>query len=452
MLRKFCFTFIVAGLFIAAGSVAVSAQFAQLNGKVELEKADGTKEPVIGALVEAYRTDIKGVYPSSKTNKKGEFAFAAMPFAAIYALSVSCPGCAPLVFPGVKVGVQDNVVITLSVGDGKRLTEDEARKALADSIASGNMGGGEMTEEQKADAKKLQAEFLKKNEAIKEKNRKIQEGDDLARKSNEAGNTALKAEDWDTAIARYDEGVAAVPDFIGSTPILIKGKMAALKGKGFKIYRDAKALPDAEARKAQYVEANKSYDMALAAFAQAIEVYKTAEATTDSAEQKRRDALKLELYALATELHRLKAAGGVDTSKVSDAYSIITDYIAMEPDPAKKLTAQMNLADIMRITGDLEKAVAAYRKVLEMKPDNADAMGSLGLSLFAQGVASTPENKEMEQEGLNYMQKYTELAPVASTDSQQVQELKRSVKESVDYLKAQKMAPQKVPSTPKKKP
>ena len=83
-----------------------------------------------------------------------------------------------------------------------------------------------------------------------------------------------------------------------------------------------------------------------------------------------------------------------------------------------------------------------------MKPDHPEAMAGLGLTLFAQGAAASPEDKSLEQEGLNYMQKYTEIAPVSSTDSQNLKELKQSIKETVDYLKnQQKMTPQKVPAT-----
>jgi lipopolysaccharide biosynthesis regulator YciM len=138
----------------------------------------------------------------------------------------------------------------------------------------------------------------------------------------------------------------------------------------------------------------------------------------------------------------------MDTTKTADAQAIITDFVAFETDPAKKIAAQMTLGDIMRFTGDFEKAIAAYRQVLEAKPDHAEAMASLGLSLVADGAAQTPENKEKMQEGLNFMQKYTEIAPVSATDSPQTKELKESVKATVEYLKSEKMVPQKV-TTPK---
>ena len=150
------------------------------------------------------------------------------------------------------------------------------------------------------------------------------------------------------------------------------------------------------------------------------------------------------------ELHRLRA--GIDAAKVTEANTLIGEYLALETDPAKKIEAGMNLGDIMRRTGDFEKAIAAYRQVLALNPDNAEANGQLGLSLFGQAVAMTPENKEMEQEGMNYMQKYIDMAPVSDTDTPSVKELKNSIKDALVYLKNEKMAPQKVTAAPKAAP
>ena len=76
MLRKNYYTLLLAvALFLASG-LAVSAQTAPARGKVELKKADGTTVPVADALIEVYRTDITGKFPSGKSNKKGEFSFA----------------------------------------------------------------------------------------------------------------------------------------------------------------------------------------------------------------------------------------------------------------------------------------------------------------------------------------------------------------------------------------
>lgn len=450
MSRKLSLLFIAALLFI--GHITTFAQSAPVSGTVQLKKADGTLEAVPNALVEVYRVDIKAGFPSAKTNKKGEFTFVGLMLGGQYIFAVSAPGCAPTVFPNVRAG-QEKLAIMMSPGDGSKMAEDDARKgAMAAKANSGSGPGSTAPPELTAAEKKAQEEFAKKNAEITEKNKKIQAADETARKSNDEGNAALKAENYDLAIEKFNTGIEAVPDYIGSTPILLNGKIMALKAKGFKSYREGASQPDLEVRKAKFEDANKSYDGALAAFQNAVDILKNGEATTDAAEQKRRDQLKIDLYSVATEIHRLKAVGGVDSTKAGDASTVITAYVAIETNPDKKINAMMALGDIMRVTGDLENAVTAYKKVLDVKPDYGDAMGSLGLCLFAQGAAVSPEDKVKEQEGLNYMQKYTEMSPVTATDSQSVRELKQNVKDTVEYLKSQKMAPQKLPATPKKKP
>ncbi len=445
MFRRSYLLIVLAAAFLAAANVGVFAQTAPVTGTVELEKADKTREPVAGALIEVYRIDIKSGFPSSKTNKKGDFSFAGLALGAKYVFAVSAPNCSPTIFPNVKAG-QEKLVITVSAGDGKKLTEAEVRDAVAAGSKNATAPSGEQTAEQK----KAQAEFEKKNAEITAKNSKIQNADAVASKSNEEGRAALDAKNYDLAIAKFSAGVDAVPDFVGSTPVMLLGKMIAQKAKGFDLYRSGAAISDLPARKVKYGEANKEYDDALISFAQALDVINKAGAATDAADQKKRDNVKSELYSNATEIHRLKAVGNVDNSKGEDAYKLYTAYIALETDPAKKLATQLNLGDVMRLTGDFDKAIAAYRQVLATKPDQPEALGALGLSLVAQGASVVPEDKEKMQEGLNYMQKYTEIAPVAATDSPAVKELKMSVKETVDYLKSQKLTPQKLPA--KKKP
>ncbi|MGI8882772.1 MAG: hypothetical protein ACR2IA_00825, partial [Pyrinomonadaceae bacterium] len=78
MFRKNYYTFLLATALFLTSGLAVLAQTSPVRGRVELVKADGTKEPVAGAMVEPFRTDAKGKAPSAKTNKKGEFSFAGL--------------------------------------------------------------------------------------------------------------------------------------------------------------------------------------------------------------------------------------------------------------------------------------------------------------------------------------------------------------------------------------
>jgi tetratricopeptide (TPR) repeat protein len=195
-------------------------------------------------------------------------------------------------------------------------------------------------------------------------------------------------------------------------------------------------------RKSKYEAANKDYDAGLAAFEQAMEIVKKAPPATDPADQKNRASVTLNLLSNAMEIHRLKAVSHIDTSKGKEAAAVFASYIEAETDPAKKLTAEMTLGDVLRETGDCDAAIVAYRKILSTTPDNHDALAGAGLCLFSVGYGNS--DKAQMQEGLNYMQKFSDIAP-------DTHKLKSSVKDAVDLLKnEQKLAPQKVTTTKKK--
>ena len=430
MYRKNYFTFLFLAAILLIGTMTAIAQTSPVRGEVKLKKADGTLVPVADAVVDAYRTDIaKGTMPSAKTNKKGEFSFVGFPLGQRFALTASAAGVGPRVQPDVKAG-QENIVIIVEEGDGRKLTEAEVRE-VASSSASIPAGG--LTAAQK----KEQEEIAKKNTEITAKNKKLQEGDDIASKANTEGVAALKAKNYELAITKFSEGVAAVPDYVGSTPVLLNGKLVALKARGYDSYKEGAGSADLALRKSKYETANKDFDEGLVAFDQAMAVVKGAPAASAPDEQKKRTNLTLELLTNALEIHRLKAVSGIDSTKTAQASVIVEEYIAVEPDAAKKTAVKVTLGDIMRAAGEFDKAIATYRSVLETAPDNNEVMASLGLSLVALGTSVEPANKAQLQEGLNYMQKYADTVSILPTDPKQVQEFKQSVKDTVEYLKTE---------------
>ena len=432
MFRKdYLKVFLAAFVLLVAGTAAF-AQNAPVRGIVKLQKADGTVVPVVGAIVEAFRTDIdKGKMPEAKTNKRGEFNFVGFPLGQRYVLAVSGPGIGPRIQTDVKGGME-NIEFIVNEGDGRRLTEAEVR-AAAKAAASAPAGGGGASE---AD-KKAQAELAQKNAEITEKNKRIEADDDTARRANLEGRAALDAKNYDLAISKFDEGITAVPDYIGSTPILLAGKIIALKGRGFDIYLQGAKSPDATIKLERYGAAKKEFLAAVAAYAQAADIVKKAPAATDPKDQQLRKSIMNDLYGNTLEVHRLMAVAQVDTTHTSEAETLVNEYLAQETDPVKKAKALTTLGDIMRAASEFDKAAAAYRTVLETSPDNSEVLASLGLTLVAQGFAATPQNREQLQEGLNYMQKYADTVSILPTDSPTVQEFKKSVKDTVEYLKTE---------------
>jgi tetratricopeptide (TPR) repeat protein len=430
MSRMNFLTLFMAAVLFSLGGLTAFAQNSPVRGEVKLQKKDGTTVPVADAVVEAFRTDIdKGKMPEAKTNKRGEFSFVGFPLGQRFVLAVSAPGIGPRIQPDVKAGME-RIVILVTEGDGRRLTEDEARAAAK---ASANLPPGGAPEVDR----KHREDLEKKNADIKAKNEKLLADDEVARKANTEGRAALEAKNYDLAIAKFSEGIAAVPDYVGSTPVLLAGKMVALKSRGFDIYVQGAKSPDVSMRLEKYNAAKKEYNDALGAYAQAVDIVKKAPAATDPKDQQTRKALMSDLYINVIEVHRLMAVGQVDTTKTAEAEVIIREYIEFEPDPAKKSKALTVLGDIMRYSGDFEKAVTAYKTVLETTPENTEVMASLGLSLVAQGTSVDPPNREQMQEGLNYMQKYADTVAILPTDPQTVQEFKKSVRDTVEYLKTE---------------
>ena len=442
MFRKDFYRLFLLTILCAAGITFAAAQTAPVTGRVVLKKADNTTVPVEGASVEVYRTDIKATMPSGKTNKKGEFAFAGLPLGARFVLSVSAPGAKPGFLPNVKAG-DEKILITLQEGDGKRWTEQEIRDAVAGVDTSSNQQA-QPTEDQK----KAAAEYEKKVAEVTNKNKEIENKNQIIQASLKAGNEAFNAKDYDTAVAKWSEGINADPNYVGSAPILLNNKATALKIVGVDAYNKAVRSSDATEKATLTAKAKTSLEGSLDAYKKSWEIIKTA-STADAANVVGLDQTKYGALSGLTEAYRLIVQTKINPAAAADSKEAFEAYLAVETDAAKKAKAQLVYADIMRETGDSEKAIAGYRAVLQTAPDNGEAMAGLGLSLFNAGVVSS--NKEQMQEGLNYMTKYIETSPISATDSASTKEFKQSVKDAVDYLKnTEKLAPQKV-STPSKR-
>lgn len=443
MFRKSVISFFIFAAVLVTGGVSISAQHAPVGGTVELQKADGTRAPVAGALIEIYRTDIKGGFPSVKTGKNGEFRIAGMMLGATFTFAVSSPGAAPVTMAGVRAG-QEKLLITMTPGDGSKFTEAQVRQGGA---ATAKSGGG--TPELTAEQKKAQAEYEAEVKNVTAKNEKAVKVNEIVTRAIKEGNDAYTAKNYDLAIAKYDEGIAADPSFVGSAPTFHVNRGIVLTARAVDTHNRTVKSADASEKIAGAAKVGKDLADAADGYVKGWNLLKTAPAT--DIDRTTFDTNKLNTLKGARDtFHKAMKTERVDPTTIEAAKVLVPEYIAAETDSIKKAEMQTIFGDLFRLSSDFDNAIVEYRKALEISKDSPDALAGLGLSLVNVGIIAKDEgdaknDKAMSdkgtaqmQDGLNLLGVFTQVAP----DSHP---LKASVKETTEYLNAQnKLTPQKV--------
>ncbi|HEX8190602.1 MAG TPA: carboxypeptidase regulatory-like domain-containing protein [Pyrinomonadaceae bacterium] len=419
-----------AALLVAASAAAASAQTTQVNGKVTMKQADGTVVPVAGAQIDIYRTDIKAEF-HTKTDKKGNYIHAGLPFVGTYTLVVSSPGASPSFQTKLRFTQQTEFNFELRPGDGSRPTLEQVNAANAGG-GSAAAGGGAPRGESKED--KAAREAREKEIAeIEKKNAEITQSNEVVARVFKAGNDALFASPprLDEAIGHYREGLAARPEEVA----LLTNLAEALRQRADTRYNAAVKETNAEAKVAAQNEAKKDWTEGAELAAKAATLVKTATSAGAGAapnataqEQNKKAAISVRALLLR------RVVAKVDPSKAADAVAANQEYLEMETDPAKKAKIRSETLQALFDGGSVDLAIAEAQKILTEDPDSPDANRILGLALFSTG------DKAKFQEAANYLQRYVDKAP--DTDP-----LKQSAKESLDYLKtAENVKPEKAPA------
>jgi len=450
MIGKHFFGALAVAILVASASLTAVAQVGELRGTVMMQQADGQKVPLADAQIDVFRTDMKAEF-HTKTNKKGEFVFAGLPFIGTYVVSVSHPTAAPNFVPGVKAGRDIPVEVTVTPGAGKRLTFDEIKSAGGGSANPPAAGGGSAPQPSAEDKAKLE-EMRKKNEEIEASNKKITAANEIIGRTFKAGNEALtaasvasKANNTDEAIAKYtaavaqyDEGLAADPE----QPAILTNKAVALKGRGVERFNAAvrsKTLDDA-ARNAALQTAKDDFKAAAETSAKAVTQIKALPVPTEAAELQRYNGNKYAAMITQAESYRLYVSKG-DPTQADAGLAAYKDYVAVETDPAKKAKAQLDMAQMLLDAGSADKALVEFKGILATTPDSPEANLGAGLAVYATG------DKAKFQEAANFLQKFVEVAPDSNpmkADAKAIlTELKNS--ENVTPEKTGKPAPRKRP-------
>lgn len=423
---------------VAVCSVSMFAQLQPVSGVVEVVKADGSRSPVAGALVEIFRTDVKSGQPPATTNAKGQFSFAGVQIGQTFVISVSGPGIAPTYLPNVRGG-QEKILITAYPGDGTKVSEDEVRAAAAVAVKPGS---GQPQND--AEMKKAKADFEAKTKEIEERNKKASTVNEITTRSIKEGKEAMDVKNYDVAIAKYTEGFVADPEYVGSAPIFLLNRGVAHVSRAVETHNASVKSTDATEKVAAAGRVKQDILDAVQGYQQALTIQKNV-AVADIPDKANFDATKMSLLRSSADAFRRSVeTERVDPAIIDLAKVMIPEYLAVESDPARKNAVSLILPDMYRIQGDSENAIAGYKQMLETSPDNPDALVGAGLSLVNLGFIK--DDKAKLQEGANYLQKFVSVAP-------DTHKLKVSAADSIKYLKEQNITPVKGSGpAPKKKP
>ena len=425
MFRKSLFTMVATAAMVFSAAIATSAQVGELHGHVFMQQADGTKVPLADAVIDVYRTDISSKY-NTKTNKKGEWIFAGIPYIGTYTVAASHPTATPTWQPGVKAGRDVDVVLTVSPGAGKRLTIDDIKGLGA---ATGTPVSGS---ESAADRAKRE-EAMRKNAEIESRNKKIEETNAIVERTFNAGNAALGLKNYDEAITQYDAGLAADPE----QPMILANKSVALKARGIQKYNSGITAQNDADKKTAMDAARSDFRAAADAMAKSVEMIKAQPVPADATQY---NVNKLFAYANRADAMRLFVTK-VDQSQADAGKAAYEEYMAIETDPVKKSKAQHELAQMLFDANAFEQALAEYKKILEASPDDTDALVKSGMLLFNIGAMQN-NDKVKYQEAANYLQQFVDKAP--DTDK-----LKADAKAILDELKNQQnVKAEKTTTTP----
>lgn len=405
MFRRYFFSVIATFAVIFSAAVFASAQTGALRGHVIFKQADGTKVPAADAAIDVFRTDVSARY-QTKTDKKGAFVFAGLPYIGTYIIAASKEGAAPTWIPEVKVGRDVDYELELTPGDGRRLTQEEAKAAAAQSKGPAAASGGGAKES--AEDKAKREELLKQNEAILASNKKAEESNAIIQRTFKAGNEAIKAKNYDEAINQFNEGLAADPEHPGA-PSLLTNRATALNSRAVASFNTAIQNKDDAGKAAGLEAAKKDWRQAYESSNKAVEMLKaTTPAPTDAAAVSN---AKTNLYfalLVRAEASRFFVTK-VEPEKVDVGITAFQEYIAAESDAAKKLKAEHDMAQMLFDANEFDKALAQYQKILAANPDDLDALLRSGQALFNIGAVNS--DKAKYQQAADFLAKFVEKAP-----------------------------------------
>jgi tetratricopeptide (TPR) repeat protein len=366
---------------LLAFAASAFAQVGRIEGDIVKR---GTTEGIPGAEVVIERTDIKGSYPV-KTDKKGHYLHAGVPYVGTYTIMVSAPGFAPAFVGGIKPGgvPPEGIKIEMDPGDGSKLTMDMIKRG-----GGGNAPAPGAKQPTAAEIKKQQEEY-EKAKAANEKNKADFEN---MKKFFESGIAKQNAKDYPGAIADFNEAVK-----LDAEQKAIWANLGlALFNQGVTNYNDSIKGDAAkkDVAKQNFTDAMGAADKALAL------VEKDLADPTKAPAAKKEKTTYLKIKGDAANLLATKISSAEHTDAAVKSYQ---EAATLAETPADKISFQIKAAHVYREVFKNEEAAAAYKAVLEADPDNIESFYGLGLVYSA--------TEPTWQDSANNFQKFIDRAP-----------------------------------------
>ncbi|MFN7622706.1 MAG: tetratricopeptide repeat protein [Acidobacteriota bacterium] len=378
MRMKKAWSGILGALLISMTALTVSAQVGRLEGDVV--KA-GTGEIVVGAEIQIVRTDIKGNY-NVKSDKKGHFLHAGVPYVGTYTLIISAEGCAPYFMTSIRP-TGELMKVELQNGDGRKLTIDEV-KAIQKSGPAGP--AAQQKQLTAAEIKKQQEEYEKKRQEIEKQKADF----DSMKKYFEQGQQLAASKDYPGAITAYTEASKLDPE----QEAVWANLSLALYNRGVvNLNESLRDMSKRDVAKQDFTDAINSIDKALA-----LAEGKLADAAKAPAAKKSKSQyLKIKADSESLLARRLGVLEMADAA-VRD----YRDAAANSDVPADKTSFDLKGAETLYEAGKIEEAVAMYQNILTTDANNIEALYKLGLAYAALAKF---------QDSANTLQAFVDRAP-----------------------------------------
>jgi tetratricopeptide (TPR) repeat protein len=332
---------------LTLGAGTASAQFGQMTGQVTAE--DG--KPWANGIISIDREDIKGHY-EVKTDKNGKFFHAGLPLGK-FSVTVLKDG-KPLFKQG-NITTRMNEPATVNIN----LREERARtEAAAAGVNVQEQAGGKLSEEQMAAIEKASQE---RAEAIKKRQ-------ELTTKFGGAME-AMKAKDYDTAIAQFEAAAA-----VDATQHVIFAQLGeAWGGK-------ATASKDPAQKKEFYTKSIDNYKKAI--------------------ELKADDASYHNNYGLAL----------ANMGNATEAQAELTQAATLDPVNAGQY--YFNLGAVLVNKGQMKEAAEAFTKSTQTTPPFVEGYYQMGVTLIGMATVDPKTGAMVPPEGTKEaLEKYLAAAP-----------------------------------------